>query len=82
MIPDINKRYKCDILYIRQCQDISQKQLAESLDIPRYKLSYLENGHYLPTVELLDKIKKELGCLVSDLYSLEIQKVIMKNHKE
>lgn len=78
MIPEINKRHTNDILYIRRSKGISQNKLAKALDIPRYKLSYFENGHELPTKEILNKMMKELNCLASELYLPKEQKIILE----
>ncbi len=65
-----------DIQAVRSSTGISQNKLAKSIGIRRDELSIIENGHRLPTKEMLEKIKKELGCLISELYPLEIQKII------
>ena len=80
---DIKEHYifKNDIQAIRKEKGISQSQLAKAIDIRRDELSIIENGHRLPTSITLNKIKDVLGCLISDLYSLELQKIIFKNEK-
>ena len=65
-----------DVQAIRLSKGISQNKLAKAIGIRRDELSIIENGHRLPTKETLEKIKKELDCLISDLYSLETQKII------
>ena len=70
--------FKNDIQIIRSSKDYGQTKLAKAIGIRRDELSIIENGHRLPTKEILQAIKKELGCLASDLYSLELQKIIMK----
>ena len=67
-----------DIQAVRSSKGISQNQLAKLIGIRRDELSIIENGHRLPTKEILEKIKKKLDCLISDLYSLETQKIILK----
>jgi len=75
---DIKEHYifKNDIQAIRREKGISQNQLAKAIGIRRDELSIIENGHRLPTSITLNKIKDVLGCLISDLYSLELQKII------
>jgi len=65
-----------DIQAVRSSKEISQNKLAKAIGIRRDELSIIENGHRLPTRETLERIKKELDCLISDLYSLETQKII------
>ena len=69
--------FKNDIRAIRLSKNYGgQTILAKAIGIRRDELSILENGHRLPTKEILEKIKNELGCLCSDLYSLELQDII------
>ena len=70
--------FKNDIQITRSSKDYGQTKLAKAIGIRRDELSIIENGHRLPTKEILQAIKKELNCLASDLYSLELQKIIMK----
>ena len=71
--------FKNDIRAIRISTNYGgQTKLARAIGIRRDELSIIENGHRLPTEEILQKIKNELGCLYSDLYSLETQKIILK----
>lgn len=65
-----------DIQRFRGKKEYSQKQLADLLDIERSELSRIENGHYLPSEMLVEKMAQVLDCLVTELYSLEIQKII------
>jgi len=74
-------RFRNDIQIVRnekKPKSMSQTELANKVGIRRDELSIIENGHRLPTKEILLAIKKELNCLASDLYSLELQKIIMK----
>ena len=48
-----------DIQAIRSSMGISQNKLAKSIGIRRDELSIIENGHRLPTKEMLEKIKKD-----------------------
>ena len=70
--------FKNDIQAVRKIKGYSQTQLAKVIGIRRDQLSIIENGHRLPTREMVEKIKKELDCLYSDLYALELQKIILK----
>ncbi len=68
--------FRNDIYSVRKDRGYGQTKLAKAIGIRRDEISILENGHRLPTKETLEKIKKELDCLTSDLYSLEHQKII------
>ncbi len=70
--------FKNDIQSVRTSKGYSQSRLAKAIDIRRDELSIIENGHRLPTKEIIEKIKQELGCLFSELYPLELQKIILK----
>jgi len=47
------------------------------LNISRTELSQIENGHIITSKDLLEKISKILEVRVSEIYSLDIQKIIM-----
>jgi len=70
--------FKNDIQSVRTEKGYSQNRLARAIDIRRDQLSIIENGHRLPSPEILNKIKEVLGCLYTDLYPLELQKIIFK----
>ena len=70
--------FKNDIQSVRTEKGYSQNRLARAIDIRRDQLSIIENGHRLPSPEILNKIKEILGCLYTDLYPLELQKIIFK----
>ena len=70
--------FKNDIQAVRKSKGYGQTKLARAIGVRRDELSIIENGHRLPSKEMLEKIKAELGCLVSELYTLEIQKIIFK----
>jgi len=69
-------RFKNDIYAMRKFKGYGQTKLSKAIGIRRDELSIIENGHRLPTKATLEKMKKELGCLYGDLYSLEMQKII------
>ena len=69
--------FKNDIQAIRKKRGMSQNQLARKLNIRRDELSILENGHRLPSREMLEDLKTNLDCLISELYNLDVQKIIL-----
>jgi transcriptional regulator with XRE-family HTH domain len=52
---------------IRVFHDLSQKELADRLDIAPSFLSEIENERKLPTIPLLEKYSKEFGIPVSSI---------------
>lgn len=59
-LDDILVDISLKIINYRINNDLSQKQLAEKLDISQSMVSKLESGEYNPTVEQLWKISKKL----------------------
>lgn len=51
----------CKIINYRLDNNITQKELAEKLDITQAMVSKIESGEYNPSVEFLFKISKKLG---------------------
>ena len=51
----------------REIRKISQKELAEHLEINRALLSQIETGIVLPSNKMLIKISRYLDCLITDL---------------
>jgi len=70
-------KYDNNLYYKRRIQNLTQKELAEKVGIKRHKISMLEHGHILPTIELLNKIAKELNVLESKLYPSRELKIIL-----
>lgn len=60
-LDDILVDISLKIINYRIGNNLSQKQLAEKLDISQSMVSKLESGEYNPTVEQLWKISKKLG---------------------
>ncbi|NLZ54524.1 MAG: helix-turn-helix transcriptional regulator [Thermoanaerobacteraceae bacterium] len=54
---------------IRKLNGITQKALAERIDITREHLSAIENGRKYPSISLLKKIAKELNTSIKALIS-------------
>jgi len=70
-------KYDNNLYYKRRIQNLTQKELAEKVETKRHKISMLEHGHILPTIELLNKIAKELNVLESKLYPSRELKIIL-----
>ncbi|SNX52876.1 helix-turn-helix transcriptional regulator [Thermoanaerobacterium sp. RBIITD] len=60
-LDDILYEISMKIYEFRIKNDLTQKQLAEKLEIKQSMVSKLESGQYNPTIEQLWKISKKLG---------------------
>lgn len=58
----------------RKSLNISQKQLAEKLNMPISTLANYENNHREPNIETLNKIATALGVTINDLVNVEAEK--------
>ncbi len=54
---------------LRKAKDLTQKQLAKSIDISPARYSSWERGEKQPSTEFVQKLASELGCSVSKLIS-------------
>jgi len=69
---DINAEISELIQSVRKEVGLSQKQLSEKTKIPQANISKIENGHYIPSIEILKRIADALGKrLVVDFVSIE-----------
>lgn len=67
LIPQIKER--------RMEKHMTQKELADLIDMSKSQLSRLENGHIYPGVETLFKIALAIDCTVDSLYKVIESKV-------
>ena len=59
---------------LRNEAGLSQKQLSEKTGISQANISKIENGHYLPSIEILKRIADGLGKrLVVDFVDIELR---------
>jgi DNA-binding XRE family transcriptional regulator len=56
----------------RIAKNMTQKEIAERVRIPRGTYAHLEIGTYLPTRQILASICDVLGCSSEDIYSQEV----------
>ena len=71
---DINAEISELIQSVRKDVGLSQKQLSEKTKIPQANISKIENGHYLPSIEILKRIADGLGKrLVVDFVDIELR---------
>lgn len=62
------------IVKLRKEQGLSQEKFALDADIDRRYMSDLENGRRNPSLEILEKIAKQLGKKISELF-VEVEKL-------
>lgn len=55
----------------REAARLTQKELAEKVEVSREYISAIENGRYNPSLNLLKKIAKALNTTVKDLIEEE-----------
>ena len=55
----------------RQERNMTQLQLSLATDISESYISEIETGKYMPTIEVMCKLAKGLGCAVTDLFSCD-----------
>ena len=60
-LSDILVDIACKIINYRLDNDMTQKELANKLDITQAMVSKLESGEYNPSIGFLFKISKKLG---------------------
>jgi putative transcriptional regulator len=57
-----------NIRTIRKNLSMTQKELARKVGIHKNYVGFIENGHRIPSVAMLEKIAKELNTTVSKLF--------------
>ena len=60
--------------FIAQCRNeknITQEELGEKLGVTNKTISRLENGHYLPDIEMMQLLSKEFSISINELISGE-----------
>ena len=50
--------------------DLTQQDLADRVSCSRQTIHSIESGKFVPSVELVLKIVRELGCKVEDVFTL------------
>lgn len=69
---DINAEISELIQSVRKEVGLSQKQLSEKTKISQANISKIENGYYIPSIEILKRIADSLGKrLVVDFVNTE-----------
>lgn len=58
----------------RKKAGVSQKELAERLQVHQKDISRWENGAHIPTVEMLIKICRELNASADEILEIEVRR--------
>lgn len=58
-----------NIKQIRKQRNLTQKQLADQIEISRSYLSDIENGNKNPSIKTVKKLADSLGLSVTDLFN-------------
>lgn len=51
--------------------NMTQKDLADSVDVRRETIVHLEQGRYMPSLELAYRIARVFGVVIEDLFEFE-----------
>ncbi len=62
----VNKNLKLKVARARL--DMTQKELAEKIDVSRQTINAIEKGNYNPSINLCIKICKALNVTLNDLF--------------
>jgi putative transcriptional regulator len=54
----------------RKNAGLSQEKLAEKVSVTRQTIISIENGRYVPSLELALKFAKQFKCKVEDLFGI------------
>ena len=54
----------------RKNAGLSQEKLAEKVSVTRQTIISIENGRYVPSLELALKFAKQFECKVEDLFGI------------
>lgn len=58
-----------NIKKFRKIKGMSQAKLSEKTNIPQTTISDLENGKYIPKIDVLYAISKALNVNIEDIYT-------------
>ena len=62
---------KVNLWEVRTAKGLKLEAVAVMTCVSKYTFNNIENCKTWPTLEILDKIAKGLGCRISDLYDSE-----------
>jgi putative transcriptional regulator len=62
---------KNELKVFRAKKDITQKELAEEMDVSRQTINAIETGKYDPSLELALKLAEYFETSVEEVFSLE-----------
>lgn len=69
LINDMNEKViiGSNISKMRKSASVSQQALADIVGIQQAHLSRIENGKFMPRVDIVSRIAKALGCTIDEL---------------
>ena len=62
---------KTRIKEFRALKDITQKELANMVDVRRETIVFLEKGRYNPSLKLAHQVAEALGSTIEELFIFE-----------
>ena len=62
---------KTRIKKFRKEKNLTQKELAEMVDVRRETIVFLEKGRYNPSLELAHRVAEALGSSIEELFIFE-----------
>jgi transcriptional regulator with XRE-family HTH domain len=70
-VSELKRSFGKRLRYLRRSQDMTQEQLAESIERSVNFISLLENGDTAPSFETIARIAKSLKVDVADLFKFD-----------
>lgn len=64
-------KLKTNIKVYRARLNMTQKDLADTVDVRRETIVHLEQGRYMPSLELAYRIARVFGVVIEDLFEFE-----------
>jgi putative transcriptional regulator len=62
-----------DLKVRRARVDVTQKELADAVNVTRQIINAIERGQYDPSLELTFALAELLGCDIEDIFQLETE---------
>jgi putative transcriptional regulator len=60
-----------DVRALRMTAGLSQRELAEALDVSRQTVNSIETGRYDPSLPLAIAIARHFGCTVEEIFHVD-----------
>lgn len=66
---------RTEIAVYRECEGLSQGELAEAVGVSRQTINAIERDRYDPSLELAFKLATYFDCQIEDLFEPDIELV-------